>query len=308
MSAEIRKVAGTLAEAGGGEDMALINRLSRRELKPEEVYTFAVRLCDNEVDRDFERFDRAGLERLGELFLGKSGLFDHQWSARGQSARLYRTEVQEEEGTAAHTGERRCCLKGWAYMLRCDSNRDLIAEIEAGIKTEVSVGCAVEKRVCSICGGEAGACGHVLGRRYGGQLCYATLTGPTDAYEWSFVAVPAQRRAGVVKGLGRRTELKALLAEDPALAAELEELESQAALGRRYLEELRGEVVRLAGLTERELDRDLLGRIAGRLELEELLALRKFCRSRAERLLPPAAQLGRREAADRGEDGGAFLV
>lgn len=60
------------------EDMALINAMARSALAPEEVYTFAVRLCDNEIDRDFERFDRAALKTLGELFVGKSGIFDHQ--------------------------------------------------------------------------------------------------------------------------------------------------------------------------------------------------------------------------------------
>lgn len=308
MSTEVKKVAGGVEEAGGAGEMALINRLSRRELQAEEVYTFTVRLCDNEVDRDFERFDRAALERLGELFLGKSGIFDHQWSARGQSARLYRTEVQEEEGTAAYTGEKRCYLKGWAYMLRCGSNQDLIGEIDAGIKKEVSVGCAVRKKVCSICGEEAGRCGHVAGQRYDGRLCYITLTEPTDAYEWSFVAVPAQKRAGVVKNLERRTELKSLLAENPALAVELETLESQAALGQRYLKELRSEVIRLAGLIERDLDRELLGRIADRLELEELLALRKAYRHRADQLSPAGFQLGNRRKTGEDTDGGAFLV
>ena len=33
-----------------------------------------------------ERFATEDLERLGELFLGKSGIFDHQWSAKGQTA------------------------------------------------------------------------------------------------------------------------------------------------------------------------------------------------------------------------------
>ena len=71
------------------EDMALINGLAKSALKPEEVYTFSLRLCDNEIDRDFERFDREALERLKELFVGKSGIFDHQWSAAGQTARIY---------------------------------------------------------------------------------------------------------------------------------------------------------------------------------------------------------------------------
>ena len=49
-----------------GEDLEQINTLTRRALKAEEVYTFAVRLCDNEIDRDMERFDEDTLEELGK--------------------------------------------------------------------------------------------------------------------------------------------------------------------------------------------------------------------------------------------------
>ena len=38
------------------EDLALINKLAKAELTAEQVYVFSLRLCDNEVDRDFERF------------------------------------------------------------------------------------------------------------------------------------------------------------------------------------------------------------------------------------------------------------
>ena len=82
-------------EAVGGEhtavtaqDLELIGALARRPLGAEEVYTFSVRLCDNEIDRDFERFPAQTLEELAPLFVGKAGIFDHQWSARGQAARI----------------------------------------------------------------------------------------------------------------------------------------------------------------------------------------------------------------------------
>ena len=42
----------------GKDDLALINRYTRRPFSEEEIYTFSVVLCDNEVDRDFERFYR----------------------------------------------------------------------------------------------------------------------------------------------------------------------------------------------------------------------------------------------------------
>ena len=184
--------------ADAAADIDLINRHSVRELTPEEVFCFAVLLCDNEVDRDFERFDKATLEKLAGLFLGKSGIFDHNWSAKEQVARLYRTEVVRGEGRT-QAGDLYYYLRGYAYMTRTEKNADLIAEIEAGIKKEVSVGCAIGRTVCSICGVENGKCEHVKGQEYGGKLCFFTLKDPTDAYEWSFVSVPAQPAAGVTK-------------------------------------------------------------------------------------------------------------
>ena len=87
-------------EATGGvpaeAELAAINRFAKSPLRAEEVYTFSLRLCDNEVDRDWERFDTAALNTLGDLFVGKSGIFDHQWTAEGQTARIYRTEMVRE--------------------------------------------------------------------------------------------------------------------------------------------------------------------------------------------------------------------
>ena len=54
------------------EDLALINQLARKELKAEEVYTFSVRLCDDQVDRDFERFSPQTLEELAGLFVARA--------------------------------------------------------------------------------------------------------------------------------------------------------------------------------------------------------------------------------------------
>ena len=133
---------GVIPHTVSAEDLALINRLSKANLTAEQVYTFALRLCDNEVDRDWERFDEHGLEALSQLFTGKSGIFDHNWSAEGQTARLYKTEICQEDGLTA-AGDPCRFLKGCAYMLRSEKNASLIEEIEAGIKKEVSVGCSV---------------------------------------------------------------------------------------------------------------------------------------------------------------------
>jgi len=282
-----------------GEDLALINALAKAELTAEQVYVFTLRLCDNEVDRDFERFDGEALERLGELFVGKSGIFDHQWSAGGQTARLYKTQVVRESAQKTQAGDEYRWLKGWAYLLRTEKNADLIAEIEGGIKKEVSVGCSVERSICSICGCDRTVtdCGHEKGQEYGGQLCWATLEGAGDAYEFSFVAVPAQPAAGVVKsaGWGGRREL--------------ERLEEEAALGRKYLEELRGEVVRLALLADRELDARAMKSLTNKLSHGELEELKSSYARRAGERLPVRTQLvyENRSAAAAREENGAFL-
>ena len=94
-----------IKETVGGEgaaldagDLELIGALARRPLSREEVYTFSVRLCDNEIDRDFERFDAETLGELAELFPGKTGICDHDWRSGNQVARVYRTELVADEG------------------------------------------------------------------------------------------------------------------------------------------------------------------------------------------------------------------
>ena len=275
-------------EAAGGEhteataqDLELIAALARRPLSGEEVYTFSVRLCDNEIDRDFERFTVQTLEELAPLFVGRAGIFDHQWSARGQAARIYKTEIVREPERVTRAGDGYCWLKGCAYMVRTDSNRDLIAEIEGGIKKEVSVGCSVEHAVCSVCGCDRTQtdCGHEKGQEYGGQLCWADLEGAGDAYEFSFVAVPAQPAAGVVKTAWRGGRQEAA------------RLEEEAALGRKCLEELRGEVVRLALLCDRELSAQAMRSLADKLSHQELEELRRSYARRAEERFPLKTQL-----------------
>jgi len=276
------------------KELAEVNRFAKTPLTAEEVYLFTVRLCDNEVDRDLERFGTEALEELGKLFLGKSGIFDHQWSARGQTARIYRTEVVRESGVVTAAGDGYCWLKGWAYLLRTEKNADLIAEIEGGIKKEVSVGCSMGRSVCSVCGADSGTCQHVKGQVYGEKLCFTELREPRDAYEWSFVAVPAQREAGVLKRFGQEER-------------QTVELRKQAELGRKYLKELRREVVRLAMLADDGLDGQVFAKAAARLEEPELTELKRAYEARAAKRFPAAPQLRDVPAEKRGDET-AFLI
>ncbi|MBR5512640.1 MAG: hypothetical protein IKV85_01480 [Ruminococcus sp.] len=178
-----------------------INKFTRREFSADELFVFSVILCDNEIDRDCERFSDKALDTLKEMFIGKTGIFDHKPSTSNQTARIYDTELITDESRTTKNGELYKYLKASAYMVRTEDNKNLIAEIDGGIKKEVSISCSAAKRICSVCGTEKsqGGCGHIIGKSYGGKMCHTVLDGISDAYEWSFVAVPAQVNAGVTK-------------------------------------------------------------------------------------------------------------
>ena len=176
-----------------------INKFTRRTFTEEEVYTFPVILCDNDIDRDYEKFSDSALETLAESFIGKTGISDHNPAVSNQNARIFDTEIVTDGTRLTKTGEPYKYLKGNAYMIRTTENAGLISEIEGGIKKEVSISCSASSQKCSICGAEKGKCVHVKGKKYNNKFCYTILDGITDSYEWSFVAVPAQVNAGVTK-------------------------------------------------------------------------------------------------------------
>ena len=275
-------------------DLALINALSKKELTAEEVFTFSLSLCDNDIDRDFDRFDIPALEKLAELFVGRTGISDHEWSSARQVARIYRTQVVHVPEKLTAAGEEYVFLKAWAYMLRTGENRSLIAEIEGGIKKETSVGCSVSRSECSICGAESGQCGHVKGREYDGRLCHAVLGGVTDAYEWSFVAVPAQRLAGVTKAFNAPSggSLKDFVesGDGRGFAGEFARLKELAEAGGRYIAQLRDEVRRLCLICDRQLY-PAISAAAGTMDCAQLESLRASLEKKAAEKLPLKTQL-----------------
>lgn len=296
---KVKKEAGAQRSgAPTGEQLEKINALAKAELTAEEVYVFSLRLCDDQVDRDGERFDTKALPELSRLFLGKTGILDHRWSAEGQVARIFETQVIREAGVSF--------IKAWAYIRRGGRGDEVIADIEAGIRKEVSVACAMGRAVCSICGGEYGTCGHQKGHSYDGQVCCAILREPMDAYEFSFVAVPAQREAGVMKALGGgRVSLKDLAWEHGA-QGEYRELAKLAELGRQYRRELEDAVVRLGLSLELGIAAPVLRSIAQTAGDEELTALKKAWEEKLAQLLPTVCQLAASQEKESLDSG--FLI
>ena len=279
------KKAAEAVNSGSPTEMQLeaINAQAKAQLSAEQVYVFSLRLCDDQVDRDHERFDTGTLGTLAKLFIGKTGVVDHSWSADKQIARIFETQVVKENGISY--------IKAWAYIRRGGSNDEIIADIEAGIKKEVSVGCSMGMAVCSVCGSEYGTCGHLKGEAYDGEVCCAILKEPMDAYEFSFVAVPAQRDAGVLKALGGGKRCLKDLAEEFGSQEEYRALFKQAELGRRYQKELEDSVVRLGLSLELGVSEPVLRNVAKTAAAEDLLALKEAWEEKLNEMLPAVTQL-----------------
>lgn len=200
----IHKTAQLSAGAVTDETLKQINRYTLEPLTAEQVFTFKAVLCDNEVDRDFERFSLKALQDLHKLFTGRTVIKNHTPDTDNQVARIYTTELVQT-GKQLDCGEPYTQLIAHCYMVKTAGNADMIAEIIGGIRREGSVGCAVSGCICSICGTDntKSYCSHFRGRSYdkenGKALCTYTFSGAKDAYEFSLVAVPTQRGAGISK-------------------------------------------------------------------------------------------------------------
>ena len=194
------------------EDLKKINKLALSPLTAEEVFTFKVVLGDNETDdRNYEPFNLQALKDLTRLYVGKTMIKDHFRRADNQVARIYDTElITEPKLTKA--GEPFAKVVAKCYMVKTNSNADLITEIKAGIKKEVSTSCKPKKLICNICGTDnmKTYCPHWGGKEYdkdsGKTTCLMTIDGVKEAYELSFVAVGAQPRAGTTKRYGVKPE------------------------------------------------------------------------------------------------------
>ena len=273
------------------EDLAKIQQFSRRELLPEEIYVFNVDLCNNDIDRDYEKFSVETLKQMAELFVGKTGIFDHSMKSADQTARIFDAFVEKVNGKKTADGEDFYSLKAKAYMLNNEQNRSLIDSIDAGIKKEVSVSCSVDKAYCSICHTDRkrAACEHRKGKMYGDRLCFNILTDATDAYEFSFVAVPAQREAGVtksfslkeeaemqdiVKMISQGDEITLSKSQTNELYSYIEGLKQEAELGEAYKKKLIKQVVDLFKSAFPKMDEALFVSVASVMTSKELLG---FC-------------------------------
>ena len=326
MDNKITKAALVTASADAGEaaaeELKLINNYTRRTLAADEVYTFTVVLCDNDVDRDGERFTVESLFALEKLFVGKTGIFDHDPSAKNQTARIISCKVENVHSRSTATGDEYFRLTARAYLPRTPGNAELIAALDSGIVKEVSVGCAVGKIRCSICGEEIGLCSHRKGESYGGKLCCGELSEPYDAYEWSFVAVPAQKSAGVTKtAYGKENDMEEIMKklsrgqsanlsdrDCKKLLEYIDSLKQSAKDGVYYRDSLTSEVLRLSAAVQPGISRETMESVTKGMSVAQLKEFKTaFEKQRAE-LIPVVPQLYTEKKSTKSDANGQYHI
>lgn len=288
------------------EELALINKYTRRQLSKDEVYVFSVVLCDNDIDRDGERFTVESLFALEKLFVGKMGIFDHNPTAKNQTARIFACAVEAVDGRKTATGDDYFRLKARAYLPVSDINSDIILALDSGIIKEVSVGCAVEEVLCSICGERSDTCPHRKGEIYGSKVCCGELINPYDAYEWSFVAVPSQKAAGVTKSAykkGEKIDMESILKkletgsaslsgdESRKLLSYIDTLKQSAKDGVFYRDSLTSDVLRLSASVQPEISRETMESVAKTMTVAQLKEFKTAFEKKKNEMLTAVPQL-----------------
>lgn len=299
-------------------DYEKIRKFTRRDFGRDELYVFEVSLCNNDVDRDNEKFSVSALKELAKQFVGKTGIKNHSMRAEDQSARIFDAYVERVPGKKTVDGEDFYALRAKAYMVRSAATDQLITDIDAGIKKEVSVSCSAGKRICSVCGKDKNVeyCGHVSGKTYDGKKCFTVLDGITDAYEFSVVAVPAQREAGVEKSYDASSEkhdIEKMLSgsgsitltrsQADSIKAMISGMSDDAELGREYRKNIINDLVHLCGKALPNMDKSAFESVAQIMTAKELFAFKNAFEGSASEKSIPMPQLAKNQSGKRADLG-----
>ena len=198
-------------------DLALINQqFALAELAPEDVYVRRMVLANDALDRSYERFTPAVLERFARTLPGKPVLVAHE-KRELPIGLVYRAQVRPARpGEAGDVS-----LEAALYMVKSPENAAVRQQIDGGVVRYVSIGFRYDTRICSVCGQDYADCPHLPGEeidgatgrrgdggtegRGEGETVYYTYGGDMSRYEaceCSLVYLGCQQMTQLVKGSG----------------------------------------------------------------------------------------------------------
>lgn len=174
-----------------------LNDCLSSETDMNDIYVFAAIATDNTIDRDGEAFNKEALDRMSELYIGRSGIYNH--NSDSSHFRIFDTEVFECNDHIAYEYESYKCLVTYCYTNDSGLKKDIIDGIVSGCS--ISANC---NKVCSICGARIDSndiCEnkHICGEMYDNKLCFRVLSNVSDVYELSIVSIPCNINARIIR-------------------------------------------------------------------------------------------------------------
>jgi hypothetical protein len=211
------------------EQLALIRQYTLADIAPAQLYVRTFAVAHNGIDRDRECFDEALLADYARTLPGKGLFIRHptgwdgdsgpgkgRWFAAGlerMSLDEARALLREPALTFAPGVETAVVLMASAYLVRTPGNADLLAEIDAGVVGDVSIGGTV-KDIAR------------LQDAQGNELNAWRLLGPGEAVEASLVWLGAQPGARAIKSASQHEHEDITVDTEQKLKAALDDVDN----------------------------------------------------------------------------------
>jgi hypothetical protein len=139
--------------------LSIINQFSKRELTADEVLVGQMRLANNCIDRDRERFSEEVLQGFADTVVRKTLLLDHDCNVnRSAIGKFFAVEMEKmtlanaivQTGEALQLGPGKTevqFLSPWFYIPKKGISEQDLVRLESGIFDFVSIGFLAERLV-----------------------------------------------------------------------------------------------------------------------------------------------------------------
>ena len=168
-------------------ELELINQYTPYAVSEDDVFVFSMTVWDNQVDEDDERFTLAALQTLSSLSVGKPVVID-ELDAMYCTPKIFSCEVKavpDKFSPFDHHLYYKVVAR--AYILKVSQTAAIRDAINTGKITGVSVGCAINSPICSLCGRDLDVCEHEKGHIYGNFRCIGEIQNVRDVYSFTLV-------------------------------------------------------------------------------------------------------------------------
>lgn len=182
------------------EQLAKINKFTRRTVGADEVVAFKTYSCNDLPDRDDDQFVTETVKQFASLegpysSVGKSYMIGHDYSKLA-AGRIFDVDVEKVNGVTFLTNE--------VYIPNTDANKSFIEGIDFGINWAVSVGVMLGGDECSVCKSPFSSWGYWCQEGHDKGASYDPKSDEVDAYGYPVPVDP--KSAGAVKCVRRFTK------------------------------------------------------------------------------------------------------